>query len=155
LKTFKKYTSISESSNDVKNISNEIDEFIENYLIDYDKIDVIKAFDFQIKILKKELMRNKSTKKSVNINVKLVNKYIKDLKLAKFSEQFFLKVFNQIKNDKTLTTIDLLEISYKYGQGVATSRSSKRSLYKSISTGFYARVYDRDATDMAKRATPW
>lgn len=73
---------------------------------------------------------------------------------AGLDETSFLKGLAQLEADTKVKKADLVKIAERYA-GLADRKSSVDKLLGAIKTEFYAKVYARDANEMAKRATPW
>jgi hypothetical protein len=84
----------------------------------------------------------------------IIARHLDRLKSAGFDESKFHAVLQAIKNDKTFDKDDVLQIAKAYGV-IRISGKSKASYIESIDKHFYWRLYNRDADEMAKRATPW
>jgi hypothetical protein len=80
-------------------------------------------------------------------------KYLRQLREAGLAEHDFLAVLNSIEADKSLKKADLLAIAEGYAGSVGR-KASVKNLLKHISTRFYTKLYERDANELAKRATP-
>ncbi|MEQ1695821.1 MAG: hypothetical protein ABL901_08270 [Hyphomicrobiaceae bacterium] len=76
------------------------------------------------------------------------------LQSAGLNEPEFLRLLDEIANDKNIKKADLLKIAQVY-VGYADKKASTDKLISAIKTRFYGKIYDRDADEMAKRATPW
>lgn len=76
------------------------------------------------------------------------------LQSAGLNEPEFLKILDEIAADKSIKKADLLKIAQAY-VGYADKKASADKLISAIKTRFYGKIYDRDADEMAKRATPW
>jgi len=76
------------------------------------------------------------------------------LQSAGLDEVEFLKRLDEIVTDKSIKKADLLQIAQAY-VGYADKKASASKLADAIKTRFYGKIYDRDADEMAKRATPW
>jgi ribosomal protein L12E/L44/L45/RPP1/RPP2 len=83
-----------------------------------------------------------------------IAQHLDRLKSAGFDEAKFHAALQAIKNDKALDKDDVLQIAKAYGV-IRISGKSKPSYIESIDKYFYWRLYNRDADEMAKRATPW
>jgi hypothetical protein len=77
-----------------------------------------------------------------------------DLRDAGISEQAFLHAFGELRNDHSIKKLDLFKIAEGY-VGFVEKKSSSEKLLDAIKTRFYGKLYDHDANEMAKRATPW
>ena len=76
------------------------------------------------------------------------------LQSAGLNEAEFLKILDELATDKSIKKADLLKIAHGY-VGYADKKASADKLVSAIKTRFYGKIYDRDADEMAKRATPW
>ena len=76
------------------------------------------------------------------------------LQSAGLNESEFLIIVEELSTDKTIKKADLLKIAQAY-VGYADKKASADKLISAIKTRFYGKIYDRDADEMAKRATPW
>jgi NurA-like 5'-3' nuclease len=81
-------------------------------------------------------------------------KRLQQLEDAGVSEADFLRAFDELRQDRTVKKPELLKIASVY-VGYADKKLSSDKLLEAIKTRFFAKVYDRDANEMAKRATPW
>jgi hypothetical protein len=77
-----------------------------------------------------------------------------ELRGAGIAEQAFLRAFDELRNDHTIKKPDLIKIAEAY-VGFVEKKSSVERLLDAIKTRFYGKLYDHDANEMAKRATPW
>ena len=73
---------------------------------------------------------------------------------AGLSEPDFLRALDEIRNDKSLKKNDIMKIAEAY-VGYVEKKASSEKLIDAIKTRFFGKIYDRDANEMAKRATPW
>ena len=80
-------------------------------------------------------------------------RYAKRLADAGLNETAFLAVFSEIQADKKLKKPVLQKIAKAY-VGSFDKRASAPKLIDEIKLAFYTKVYERDARDMARRATP-
>jgi hypothetical protein len=76
------------------------------------------------------------------------------LRGAGVSEQAFLTALDELRNDLTIKKPDLVKIAEGY-VGFVEKKLSNERLLDAIKTRFYGKLYDHDANEMAKRATPW
>ncbi|MFY9642872.1 MAG: hypothetical protein WCD20_20405 [Rhodomicrobium sp.] len=83
-----------------------------------------------------------------------IAQYLDKLQSSGFDEAKFHGALQAIKNDKTFDKDDVLLIAKAYGV-IRISGKSKSSYIESIDKHFFWRLYNRDADEMAKRATPW
>ncbi len=83
-----------------------------------------------------------------------INRYVERLKSAGHDEAKFHAALQLIKNDKAIDKDDVLQIARTYGV-IRISGKSKPSYIESLDKHFCWRLYNRDADEMAKRATPW
>jgi hypothetical protein len=77
-----------------------------------------------------------------------------ELREAGIAEQAFLRAFDDLRNDHSLKKPDLVKIVEAY-VGFVEKKLSTERLLDAIKTRFYGKLYDHDANEMAKRATPW
>jgi hypothetical protein len=68
-------------------------------------------------------------------------------------EPRFLAVLGEIQSDNTLKKADLQKIAELYA-GSYDRRASAAKLIDAIKLAFYSKIYERDARQMARRATP-
>jgi len=80
-------------------------------------------------------------------------KYLRKLKEAGLVEQAFLATLNLIETDRQIKKVDLLAIAEGY-TGSSDRKASAKKLLSHIKGHFYKRLYERDANELAKRATP-
>lgn len=73
---------------------------------------------------------------------------------AGLDEPAFLRALAQLEDDTKVKKADLQKITERY-VGLADKKANAEKLLNAIKTEFYAKVYARDANEMAKRATPW
>jgi hypothetical protein len=73
---------------------------------------------------------------------------------AGIAEQAFLRAFDDLRNDHAIKKPDLIKIAEAY-VGFVEKKSSVERIFDAIKTRFYGKLYDHDANEMAKRATPW
>ena len=76
------------------------------------------------------------------------------LRQAELSEPSFVRALDGIANDKSLKKNDLVKIVEGY-VGYADKKASNSKLIDALRVRFFGKMYDRDADEMAKRATPW
>lgn len=81
-------------------------------------------------------------------------KCLSDLQGAGISEADFLRLLAELAADKSIQKADVFKIAEGY-VGYADKRASRDKLLDAIKTRFYGKIYDHDANEMAKRATPW
>ncbi|MEL6288243.1 MAG: hypothetical protein AAFQ35_05620 [Pseudomonadota bacterium] len=81
-------------------------------------------------------------------------RYIVALHEAGLSESAFLKVFAQIKNDKSIKKADAIEIMKGYA-GEYKRAKTKSDAIESIERRFTELVYDDNAHRQAANTTPW
>ena len=79
---------------------------------------------------------------------------LKQLQQAGLSEPDFCRALDEIRSDKAVKKSDRIKIAEAY-VGYAEKKASSDKLVDAIKTRFYGKIYDRDANEMAKRATPW
>lgn len=79
--------------------------------------------------------------------------YVRRLKSAGLTEHKFVAVFASLEADKRIKKPELIKIAEGY-TGSADHRANAKKLLKHIKTHFYAKLYERDANELAKRATP-
>jgi hypothetical protein len=79
--------------------------------------------------------------------------YLRRLKDAGLAEHKFTAVFASLEADKKLKKPELIKIAEGY-TGSADRKANAKKLLKHIKTHFYAMLYERDANELAKRATP-
>jgi hypothetical protein len=77
-----------------------------------------------------------------------------EIKAAGISEAKFLSAFDALMLDKSLKKNDIVKIAEAY-VGFVDKKHSVDRVLDSIKTRFYGKLYDHDANEMAKRATPW
>jgi glycerol-3-phosphate O-acyltransferase len=77
-----------------------------------------------------------------------------ELREAGLAEQAFLRALDDLRNDHAIKKPDLLKIAESY-VGYVEKKLSTDRLLDAIKTRFYGKLYDYDANEMAKRATPW
>jgi hypothetical protein len=81
-------------------------------------------------------------------------KHVKALRAAKFDEPTFRRALESLRGDKSADKADVLQIAKDYGV-IRMSGKSRDGYLESIDKYFYWALYNRDADEMAKRATPW
>jgi hypothetical protein len=79
--------------------------------------------------------------------------YARRLKDAGLTERKFIAVFTSLEADKKIKKPELIKIAEEY-TGSADHTATAKKLLKHIKTHFYAKLYERDANELAKRATP-
>lgn len=84
----------------------------------------------------------------------VIAQHLDRLKSAGLDEAKFRSALQAIKSEKTFGKDDVFQIAKAYGV-IRISGKSKASYIESIDKHFYWRLYNRDADEMAKRATPW
>jgi hypothetical protein len=72
---------------------------------------------------------------------------------ASLDEGLFLKVLADLNADKSLKKADLQKIVEAY-TGSFDSRANASKLIDAIRRAFYKKLYERDARELARRATP-
>ncbi len=97
-------------------------------------------------------LKQSKTKKSPSFDKALVLNYTQKLHDADMDDKIFAQIVAEMKDDKNLHKAELVEIASLYK---ARPASTITKLHQSIRTKFYERIYDRDATEMARQATPW
>jgi hypothetical protein len=78
---------------------------------------------------------------------------VRRLKDAGLTEQKFVAVFASLEADRKIKKPELIKIAEGY-TGSADLRANAKKLLKHIKTHFYAKLCERDANELAKRATP-
>lgn len=81
-------------------------------------------------------------------------RYVEALRNAGFDEDKFKAVIADMRADRNLDKDGVHSVGEGYGV-IRLSGRGKDSLIDSIEKHFYWLVYNRDADEMAKRATPW
>jgi hypothetical protein len=79
---------------------------------------------------------------------------LNELVRADLSEPAFLKALDELRCDKSVNKGDMHKIAEAY-VGFSNKGASREKLLDAIKSRFYGKIYDRDANEMAKRATPW
>jgi hypothetical protein len=79
--------------------------------------------------------------------------YFRELEAIGFNEQAFKDLADRLERDRTLGKSDLVAIVERY-TGSADRRTTMKKLIKQLRAHFYAKLYERDANALAKRATP-
>lgn len=131
-------------NSDVANILN---------LLDGEEEEELEDFLSQLEERLTAALKKTSAKSQVtNINRDVVDHYVVRLLDAAMDEQKFSSIATELKNDPQVRKPELAEIAKGY---TARPVNTVSGLHKAIQTRFYERIYDRDATDMARRATPW
>ena len=97
-------------------------------------------------------LKKTGARSKANINREVVDLYVARLQQAAMDEKSFSALAAELKNDPKVRKAELSEIAKGYNAPLANTVAG---LHKAIQTRFYERIYDRDATDMARRATPW
>jgi hypothetical protein len=80
-------------------------------------------------------------------------RYIARLKAAGLDESAFGSIFQAIVSDRTLQSKDLVTIVQEYS-GRRPRGTSKVLLHEGLKRAFNTKLYDRDAQELANRATP-
>jgi hypothetical protein len=80
--------------------------------------------------------------------------YVKMLQDAKLDEVLFTTVLSKLTSDEQLDKTDILAIAKDYGV-IRITGKSKAAYLDSIERYFHWMLYNEDANDMARRATPW
>jgi len=101
--------------------------------------------------LKKTRARSRASR-AQKVDDELVSHYAGRLKAAEMDEASFKAIAAELKNDPRVRKAELAAIAREYD---ALPAKTVAGLHKAIQTRFYERIYDRDATEMARRATPW
>ena len=81
-------------------------------------------------------------------------KHAKALKAAELDERLFKLAFASVENDRSMKKADLASLAKELGVRAEANMSGTKILQK-IKGWFYEKLYERDANQMAKRATPW
>lgn len=79
--------------------------------------------------------------------------YTRRLLEAGLREAAFKMVFGALEGDRQIKKADLVRIAEGY-TGSADRKAAAKKLLKHIRTHFYTKLYERDANELAKRATP-
>jgi hypothetical protein len=79
--------------------------------------------------------------------------YLRRLDEIGFDENAFIALLARLEKDRTLGKSDLITIVERY-TGSADRRGTIKKLIKQLRAHFYAKLYERDANELAKRATP-
>lgn len=85
---------------------------------------------------------------------KLPASYADQLKAADFDESAFKAVLADLAQDASIKKAEAAEIARDYGV-IRLETRSKAAIMESIEKHFYWMLYNREANEMAKRATPW
>lgn len=88
------------------------------------------------------------------LKARAIERRAKALLDAQFDEHAFRSEINAIREDKYLNKDDVLAILNKYGV-IRISGKSRATYLESLEKHFYWKLYNKDADEMAKRATPW
>ena len=81
-------------------------------------------------------------------------RHIQALRDAGMDEARFSEALTAIKSDRTLDKGDIAQLAKDYGV-IRINAKSRDACIESIDKYFYWSLYNRDADEMAKRATPW
>jgi hypothetical protein len=84
----------------------------------------------------------------------LCAKHLKALRSAKFIEADFKAALEALRSDKAAEKGDVHQIAKDYGV-IRINGKSRETYLESLDKYFYWALYNRDADEMAKRATPW
>lgn len=79
--------------------------------------------------------------------------YLRRLREIGLDEPAFRDLIEKLEKDRSLAKSDLATIVERY-TGAADRRATSKKLIKQLRTHFYAKLYERDANELAKRATP-
>jgi hypothetical protein len=82
-----------------------------------------------------------------------VTTYLRRLGDIGLDEQAFRDFLEKLEKDRSLAKSDLITIVERY-TGSADRRGTVKKLVKQLRSHFYAKLYERDANELAKRATP-
>jgi hypothetical protein len=88
------------------------------------------------------------------LRVSIRSAYAKTLLDAKLDEAAFAIAMSKISSDPQLGKDDVLAIAKEYGV-IRVVGKSKATYIDSIERYFHWMLYNQDANEMAKRATPW
>jgi hypothetical protein len=79
--------------------------------------------------------------------------YLRLLDEIGFDEPAFRDFIEKLEQDRSLPKNELIAVVEGYA-GSADRRGTAKKLIKQLSAKFYAKLYERDANELAKRATP-
>jgi hypothetical protein len=79
--------------------------------------------------------------------------YLRELRDIGLEEIAFKDLIGRLERDRKLTKSDLITIVERY-TGAVDRRAPTKKLIRKLSTHFYAKLYEQDANELAKRATP-
>jgi hypothetical protein len=80
-------------------------------------------------------------------------RYVLGLQQAGLDEKAFASIFSALEIDKKVKRAELLKIAEDY-TGSVDRKAPAKKLLKHIKAHFYTKLYERDANELAKRATP-
>lgn len=80
--------------------------------------------------------------------------HVSALRNALLDEAKFKLAMNALRAEKALDKTDVLSVAKNYGV-IRIAGKSRDGYLESIEKYFYWALYNRDADEMAKRATPW
>jgi hypothetical protein len=79
--------------------------------------------------------------------------YLRRLDEIGLDERAFKDLIEDLESDRSLAKTDLVTIVERY-TGSADRRGTVKKLIRQLRSHFFAKLYERDANELAKRATP-
>jgi hypothetical protein len=80
-------------------------------------------------------------------------RYLRRLDEIGLDERAFKDFIENLESDRSLAKTDFVTIVERY-TGSADRRGTVKKLIKQLKSHFFAKLYERDANELAKRATP-